>query len=51
LGVTQGKLILPNPMGKLNASDCDRGGLKGLESHHRRATSLDGSMILFHDVV
>jgi hypothetical protein len=45
------ELALANPMRKLNASDCHRCGLDGLEPEHWRTPSLDRSVILFDDVV
>ena len=38
-------------MRKLDASDCHRCGLDGLEPEHRRTPSLDRSVILLDDVV
>ena len=47
----QPKLVLADAVSKLDARNRDRGGHCRLEAVNRRASSLDGSVILLDDVV
>jgi hypothetical protein len=48
---TEFELTLPDPMHEFDAGDCRCGSAEMLEAEHRTEPKLDGSMILFDQIV